>query len=145
MFLKRIFFILFIPFLIFSFSSEEEAFDKGIRFHEFESFASIKEMAKKEDKPIFIDFYALWCGPCIWMDDEVFSNEYVREFMNEHFINYKINIDTREGKAIANQYDIKHLPSSVIITAQGKVLGMESNYMNKNKFMKFAFDSKFNK
>ncbi|MEK7692230.1 MAG: thioredoxin family protein, partial [Bdellovibrionota bacterium] len=37
------------------------------------------ELAKKENKPILIDFYGIWCPPCNQLDEEVFSKT---EFLN---------------------------------------------------------------
>jgi hypothetical protein len=37
--------------------------DCSIDFHEGQTFAELKELAKEENKLIFIDFYTTWCGP----------------------------------------------------------------------------------
>lgn len=35
-------------------------FEKG-------TWEEVKEKAAKENKPIFVDAYTTWCGPCKWM------------------------------------------------------------------------------
>ena len=40
----------------------------------------------KEFKIIFVDAYALWCGPCKRMSRDVFPDEKVSAFFNKHFI-----------------------------------------------------------
>ena len=42
--------------------------------------------AKTENKPLFVDFYTDWCGPCKKMDKEVFTDAKVAEFYNTNFI-----------------------------------------------------------
>jgi thiol:disulfide interchange protein len=44
---------------------------KGIRFEHGLSWAQVKEKAKAENKYIFMDCYATWCGPCKAMDKNV--------------------------------------------------------------------------
>ena len=44
------------------------------------------EKAKEENKLIFLDAYASWCGPCKRMSKSVFTDEKVGEFFNANFI-----------------------------------------------------------
>ena len=53
------------------------------------------ERAKKEDKPIFLSTGAIWCHWCHVMAKECFENEEIVEFLNEHFINIKLDRDER--------------------------------------------------
>mgnify|MGYP000857323607 CR=1 FL=1 len=59
---------------------------RGIQFTQW-SWKEILELAKKEDKPIFVDCYAVWCGPCKVMDAEVFTQPQVGDYFNSNFIN----------------------------------------------------------
>ncbi|MGB1204489.1 MAG: thioredoxin family protein [Chitinophagales bacterium] len=86
------------------------------------SFNDAVAMAKKEDKPIFIDFYATWCGPCKIMDKQVFNSRPVANMYNKEFVNLKIDVDSREGKALADKYGVEALPTLVIIEPNGKKL-----------------------
>jgi len=53
------------------------------------------ERAKKEDKPIFLSTGAIWCHWCHVMAKECFENEEIVKFLNEHFINVKLDRDER--------------------------------------------------
>lgn len=53
------------------------------------------EVAKKEDKPIFLSTGAIWCHWCHVMAKECFENEEIVKFLNEHFINIKLDRDER--------------------------------------------------
>ncbi|MDQ0782562.1 thioredoxin domain-containing protein [Chryseobacterium sp. W4I1] len=62
------------------------AWAQGIKFED-SNFATILAKAKKENKLIFIDAYASWCGPCKLMVKNIFPLQTVGDFYNSHFIN----------------------------------------------------------
>ena len=53
------------------------------------------EKAKKEDKPIFLSIGYSSCYWCHVMEREVFSNEKIAKYMNEHFVNIKLDREER--------------------------------------------------
>src|ERR1700710_7497 len=69
-------------------SSNRIHFTKEISWNE------ILKKAKKDNKYIFIDCYASWCGPCKEMDKEVYTNDTVGNYMNSRFISVKYQLDT---------------------------------------------------
>lgn len=103
-----------------------------------QSFLQVKEIARKNNKPIFIDFHANWCGPCNLMDQEVFNDANVASYMNTNFINYKADVNTRIGNGLAARYDVKLLPTLIIISADGEVLIQASKFMDATEFINFA-------
>ncbi|MFN3639897.1 MAG: thioredoxin family protein [Flavobacterium sp.] len=46
---------------------------------------------KKSPKPIFMDVYTDWCGPCKMLDKNTFSNKEVAEYINANFYAVKFN------------------------------------------------------
>ena len=62
---------------------------QGIQFREG-SWKEILEIAKKENKLVFVDNYTSWCGPCKKMVSEVFPLKEVGDFYNANFICYKM-------------------------------------------------------
>ncbi|HLU93960.1 MAG TPA: thioredoxin family protein, partial [Membranihabitans sp.] len=44
------------------------------------------QFAQAENKPIFVDAYAVWCGPCKRMASEVFTQSGVGDFFNGNFV-----------------------------------------------------------
>ena len=85
------------------------------------SWQQVLEESKKQSKPIFVDAFAVWCGPCRWMDANVFPAEEVGEFYNDNFINYKFDMEKGEGREFARNYQIRAYPTLLYLTSEGDV------------------------
>src|SRR5690606_40768831 len=83
----------------------------GIQFQK-NTFGEMLEKAKKENKLIFIDAMAVWCGPCKLMDKNVFSQKPVGDYFNANFINGKFDMEKGEGLELAARYGVRSYPRS---------------------------------
>ncbi|XP_072981549.1 thioredoxin Y, chloroplastic-like [Typha angustifolia] len=73
------------------------------------TFSSFDELLEKSDKPVLVDFYATWCGPCQFMFPVL---EEVSEKLQDKI--QVVKIDTEKYTSIANRYAIEALPTFVI-------------------------------
>ncbi|MFR6634084.1 MAG: thioredoxin family protein [Alistipes onderdonkii] len=71
---------------------------------ETKSTDAVREMAVKTGKLVFIDLYATWCPPCRTMEREVFSRRDVGDFMEQHFVAAKYDVDKTTGKELLKRY-----------------------------------------
>jgi thiol-disulfide isomerase/thioredoxin len=115
--MKKIFFCIIACFLVFSI----EAQNSSIQFEQG-TWDEILAKAKKENKPIFLDAYASWCGPCKWMAANIFTQNGVAEFYNTKFINAKIDMEKGEGVKLAKKYQVQAYPTLLILNPDGEVL-----------------------
>ena len=93
---------------------------EGILFSDG-SLNAILSIAKDRNKNVFIDTYADWCVPCKRMDKK-FKDRDVAIFFNEHFINYKVNMqNTVKANQLRKRYDIVFLPTMLIVDPNGIV------------------------
>lgn len=97
------------------------AWGQGIVFEQM-TWDAIKEKAKKEGKPIFVDVYASWCEPCKWMEDHTFSEQSVGSFFNEHYISCKMNIDKKEGGEFATEHRVLSYPTLLYFDENGQLV-----------------------
>lgn len=100
-------------------SNEPPEDSEGIVFAKG-SWDEIKQMAKEQNKVIFVDAYAVWCGPCKWMDKNVFPDAQVGAYYNSNFINYKFDMEKGEGRKFAQDYRIRSYPTYLFIDGDGK-------------------------
>ncbi|WP_236974217.1 thioredoxin family protein [Membranihabitans maritimus] len=92
-----------------------------IEFHK-ENWAKIVEKANQENKLIFLDAYAVWCGPCKMMDRQVFSDPEIGDFFNENFINAKIDMEKGEGPGLRQKYQVTAYPTLLFINGNGELV-----------------------
>ena len=89
-------------------------FSQGIKFEEG-TWAEVVAKAKAENKPIFLDLYATWCGPCKVMAKDVFTDKSVGDKYNASFISYKIDAEKGEGITLAKKYNLKAYPTVIFV------------------------------
>ncbi len=110
------------------------AFGQGIHF-EKGTFDQALDKAKKEGKMVFVDAYAVWCGPCKWMANNVFKEPEVGTFFDDHIVAIKIDVERGEGPTIKSRYAIEGLPGYLFLDAEGNIVYRESGSMPTERFM----------
>ena len=79
------------------------------------------ELAAKEKKMVFIDFYTTWCGPCKMLSNEVFPQKEVGDFFNARFISLKCDAEKGDGPTLAQKYGVRAYPTLVFLKANGEL------------------------
>ncbi len=103
--------------------------EQGIVFEKM-PWAKILAKAKKENKLIFFDAYASWCGPCKMLQKNVFTRADVADVFNKKFINVKYDMEVGEGEALARMYPLQAYPTLMFINANGKVVQQVIGYQD---------------
>lgn len=98
------------------------------------SFGEAIETAKQENKMVFIDFYADWCGPCKMMAREVFPQKKVGDFFNEKFVCIKLDAE-KEGQELAKRFEVKAYPTFLILNTKEEVQLEIKGAMDADKFI----------
>ena len=113
-----------------------------IKFLENPTWTSVLEKAKKENKIIFLDAYATWCGPCKQMDAETYTNQAVADFYNANFINVKYDMEKGEGAMLADRYYVSAYPNLVFINPDGVMLHKGVGFVAADEFLALAKTAK---
>jgi thioredoxin len=81
----------------------------------------------REQRPVVIDFHALWCAPC------KMQTPILREVAAELGDKVKvIKIDVDQNQEIASQYNIHSVPT-LMIFKNGKIVWRQSGVVSKNQ------------
>ena len=92
--------------------------------------ADILKKAKTENKLIFLDAYASWCGPCKMLQKNVFTQKTVGDYFNKRFINVKMDMEKGEGPALAQMYPLEAYPTLLFINGNGRLVKKAIGYMS---------------
>ena len=96
---------------------------KGVNFNEGKTFAEVLALAKKEGKPVFVDCYTSWCGPCKMMANKEFPKKEAGDYFNKKFVCWKVDMEKGEGVDLAKRYDVNAFPTFLILDADGNLTG----------------------
>lgn len=97
---------------------EKEA---GVEFYNG-SYDNLLRQARKENKPIILEFWASWCGTCKKMDNETFNDPDLAKYLKANFIIYKVDIDTFDGMEITDKFAVESFPSMLVLDKKAKPL-----------------------
>jgi thiol-disulfide isomerase/thioredoxin len=97
--------------------------------------------AKKNDQLIFVDAYAVWCGPCKWMTKNVFGVKEVGNLYNRNFVNAYIDMEKGEGISLRQKYNVRAYPTYLFINGDGEVVHRVVGSTDTVKFIQHGLDA----
>lgn len=100
-------------------------------------YAGALELAKKQKKPVMIDFAARWCPGCQRLDAEVFSR---KDFAtaSKDLIKVKLDTDIFENGVLADKYKILGVPTVIFIDAEEREIVRILDYQPPSVFIEAA-------
>lgn len=86
---------------------------------------NFQEQVLKNDKPVLVDFWAEWCGPCVAMAPVI--DELADEYEGK-FVVGKLNVD-QHGNA-STEYGVRSIPT-LLIFKNGEVVDKQVGKVGK--------------
>ncbi|MET4082649.1 thioredoxin 1 [Pedobacter sp. UYP30] len=94
--------------------------------------------AKAEHKLIFVDAYAVWCGPCKLLKSTTFKDPKAAEFFNKNFVNLSIDMEKGEGVALSDKWKIDSYPTLMVLDDSGRVVLSSIGYLPAKDLIEFG-------
>ncbi len=101
-------------------------------------FNQARELSRKTHKPLLMEFYALWCGPCKLMATTTFKDAKVKGLLTKFVL---LRVDVDRYPALASKYSATAIPRTVILSPAGKVARSTEGYHDANDFALFLKQS----
>ncbi|OIQ21722.1 MAG: thioredoxin [Flavobacterium sp. MedPE-SWcel] len=90
--------------------------------------ATFDEVVLKSDKPVLVDFWAAWCGPCRMVGPII--DEISKEYDGKAVVG-KVDVDAEQE--FAAKYGVRNIPT-VLVFKGGEVVGKHVGVSPKNTY-----------
>ena len=98
--------------------------------------AEALELAKREGKPVMLDFYATWCAACIELDKFTYTDLVVASRLSE-YVNVKLDFsrNSDEVKRLTEKYKIPGLPVVIFLDSEGRPVKRFDKFVEPEEFL----------
>ncbi len=86
------------------------------------------------EKPVLIDFYASWCGPCQTLSPVL---KQVKDSLGERVAIFKIDVD--KNQEIAATFQVRGVPTMMLFQ-KGKQLWRQSGVLSKDEIIQMILE-----
>ncbi len=117
-------------------ASAEQSADTEKVLAEIFSSGPIEAAFKKAEaskKLVFVDFYAVWCGPCKMLDQTTFPDPAVAALLKDKMVS--LRYDAEKETALAEKYGIESYPTLLVLNPDGSIVDRINGFLPPDQFL----------
>ncbi|MEK9146026.1 MAG: thioredoxin family protein, partial [Elusimicrobiota bacterium] len=83
---------------------------------------SARKAAQASSRSVLVDFQAVWCYSCYYMEQKVLSRDLFKRVAGDMVL-LKLDVDSPEGRELKGRFRVRALPSYLVLDSSGTELG----------------------
>lgn len=110
------------------------------------SFEDVISQASAQQTPILVEIYTTWCPYCQRMQETVYADSSVQNYLSDHFTYVRLNSDTTTGthryrdrtlstKQLASVLGAEGVPTTVFLTSDGTPIARQPGFIERSTFL----------
>ncbi|MFB6249259.1 MAG: thioredoxin family protein [Salinibacter sp.] len=111
------------------------------------SFQDVVDRAQSRQTPILMEVYTSWCPYCQRMQEEVYADSTVQNYLDAHFTYVRLNSDTTDGvthqvdgrtvstKKLASMFGARGVPTTVFLKPDGSPIAHQPGFIERPTFL----------
>lgn len=90
-------------------------------------------LAQEQNKPVLVDFAAIWCSACRKLDNAVFAKSEIQGIIESKYVFTRLEYESDDRK-LFEQYGVNRFPTLLVLNPQGEVIRRLSVTLDPEQF-----------
>lgn len=112
-------------------SDESYTYISGLRW--YKTVDEGLQVAKQQNKPALVYFWAIWCKYCEKLHKEVYPSAEINKMLREDFVLVAVDLDT--NKQDARSFNVQYPPHLIFLSPEGRILTRIPGYLPKEELL----------
>lgn len=91
------------------------------------------KLARQQSKPLVVDFFATWCGPCRMLDEQTWPDPQVKQALADYVA---VRLDTDKNQDLARKYEITGIPAIIFMDSAGSEKRRQVGFVSPQEMVK---------
>lgn len=116
----------------------DEAAPAHVPFIQGQPFAEVLKLAREKKKPVMVDVFAVWCGPCKFLDKVTFSDPVFTAWAVKNVVPFRVDAEKGQGRNLVVRYAVASFPTILFLDGNGNEIDRLAGAFRAPEFQKAA-------